>query len=450
MRLCGIVFSLLGALASAVAGIAVAAEKTRPVFTLDDCLRSGLAQAVSVANARREQEAADARYRQYRARILPELSARGAYQRLDDAPEFSLGGSTLPAGRPDNYSASVEISQLIYDGGSVQAALRAASVYRARAADAVEEAERALSRDIRLAFHALLFAREAVTVEERRIAQLERFVADAEARFRQEAASEFDLLSARVRLANARPGLIAAQRDLQLARATLRNTARLDVDDFDIVGEFDTNMTLPDLDAARAVARRERPEVRQARRNVGLAEAELRVEQAAYSPVLRARAAYAGQNPPGFGSSADEWEWHWNAGLTLEWTLFDGLSRPNRVREKRLAIAQAAAALEDLERAVALEVERAHLALQHAMEAAAAARENVALADRALEIARVRYNAGLATYLELVESNVAAAVARLNRVGALRAQSDARAMLEWACGVPLDRLPPAALGAPAP
>ena len=406
-------------LALALAAATARAAEPPPVFTLEDCLRNGLAKDVSVANARREQQAADARYRQYRARILPEVTAHGSYQRQDEIPASDLGGGALPMGRLDNYSASVEVSQLIYDGGSVQAGLRAADVYRARAAHAVRQAEGERVRDIRLAFHAMLFAREAVGVEERRLDQLERFVADAEARFRQEAASEFDLMSARVRLANARPGLIGARRDLQLARATLRNLARLDAEDFDIAGEWSFDPRLPDLAAAQAAAVRHRPEAQQLRQTVGLAEAGLRAEQGTYSPVFRARAGYGGQNPPVLGSAENDWEWHWKVGLTVEWTIFDGLSRPNRVREKRLAYDQAIAALDDLERAVALEVERAHLALRHAAEAAIAARENVALADRAVEIARARFNAGLSTHLEFIESSVAAAVARLNWFGAL-------------------------------
>lgn len=433
----------------ALAAAFSAAAEPAPVFTMEDCLRSGLAKDIRVANARREQQAADARYRQYRARILPEVTARGAYQRQDEIATFDFGGATLPMGRLDNYSASVEVRQLIYDGGAVQAGLRAADVYRARAAHALRQAEADRARDIRLAFHAMLFAREAVGVEERRMEQLERFVADAEARFRQEALSEFDLMSARVRLANARPDLIRARRDLQLARAALRNLAWLDADDFDISGEWTFDPRLPDLPAAQTVAVHNRPEAQQLRQTVGLAEADLRAEKGTYSPVFRARAGYAGQNPPGFGSSENDWEWHWSVGLTVEWTMFDGLSRPNRIREKRLVYDQTAAALADLEREIALEVERAHLALCHATEAAAAARENVALADRAVEIARVRFNAGLSTRLEFIESSVAAAVARLNWFGALRAQRDARALLEWACGGPLDRLPPAA-GAPAP
>ncbi len=433
-------FPLLG-------GVGVHAGAPAP-YTLEDCLRLARERSLPLANARREEELADARYRQYRAQILPDLHGRAEYRRADEAQRFEFGGTTVPLGRLDNYSASVEVSQLIYDGGSVQAALRAARSYRARAAYGVERAAADLERDVRLAFHALLFAREAVAVEERRVEQFERAAREAELRFRRDTASEFDLLSARVRRANAEPALIGARRDLRLARSALRHLARIEEEEFEIAGQLEFDPRAPDWRAARRRALERRPELAQQRQNVALAEAALRVELAAYSPVFRARAGYRGTNPAGFGVAEDGWDWHWDAGLTVEWKFFDGAARPNRVREKRIERDQAAALLDEMERAVELEVEQAFLALRHAAEAVAAARATSELAERALEIARARHASGLATFLEFAESNVAAAEARLHWIGALRAHRDARARLEWACGAPLEEMP--AAGEPLP
>ncbi len=411
------------------------------VYSLEDCLRIGLERAAPIVNAHREEARAETQIGQVRARILPDLRARGEYRRADEVSRIEFGGASMPMGRLDNYSASLEASQLIYDGGSVQAALRAAKALRDRAAYATRRAEAERRRDIRLAFHAVLFAREAVAVEEARVAQFERFARDVEARFARDASSEFDLLAARVRLANARPALIDAQHELRIAKARLRDTARLDEQDFDIQDEWMTIPRPPPLETVMRLARQRRPEIEEQRKVLTLVEADRRVEQGGAWPALRARAGYAGQNPPDFVSANDEWRWSWNAGLTLEWALFDGAARRNRIREKTLAIADAEETLEELKRVVALQAEEAWLRLLSALEAEETARANIALAERALEIARARFNAELATALEFIESNVSATVARLNWSGARRAAMDAQALLEWACGGLLEDAP---------
>ena len=65
-------------------------------------------------------------------------------------------------------------------------------------------------RDITIGFNGILLAKAIVVVEQEAIDQLRAFVRQTEARYAQQTASEFELLSARVRLANELPKLTAA------------------------------------------------------------------------------------------------------------------------------------------------------------------------------------------------------------------------------------------------
>ena len=433
--------SLSGLLAAVLASLpALAAEPSEPAaahrYTLADCLRLGLERAVPVQNAKRDERIAEARIGEVRAQVLPSLKAHGGYTRLADTYSFDTGQGQIDIGRLNNYTASAELSQLLYDGGSVSAALGAARLYRARAAEGTRMAQAARARDIRVAFYGVLLAAQTVAVEEAALGQLRGLVAQAEAKFQHEAASEFDRLSARVRLANEQPVLIRARLDAQVARAALRNLLVLDEPAFELDGELAFAPSAVSLALAQDFGRLNRPEILQQHQRIGLDQADVRVEQGGYFPELRARAAYNGQDPEDVFSSRDSWDWRWEAGLTAEWSLFDGQRRQHVLRQKTLELEKSRADLGEIERAVALEIEEAYLELTHAAEAVAASRETAGPAERGLELAKARYAASLSTYLDFADTNLALRTARLAQARALCEHLQALARLDYACGRP--------------
>jgi len=125
----------LGLMGCCWAGAAAGAEPTDapPAFTLEECIDLARRQAAAALNARRDEQIAGARIGQVRAQALPELTAKGSYTRLDEVAAFEFDGQSFEMGREDNWAASLEASQLLYSGGSVGEALRAAKLYRAAA-----------------------------------------------------------------------------------------------------------------------------------------------------------------------------------------------------------------------------------------------------------------------------------------------------------------------------
>ncbi|OQA27916.1 MAG: outer membrane channel protein [Verrucomicrobia bacterium ADurb.Bin345] len=410
-------------------------------LTLEDCVRIGLDRSVRMANARRDEQIAGSRIRQVRAQVLPELKVRGSYTRLDEVESFDMGQGPIELGKLDNYAASAEASQLLYSGGSVRAALKAAELYRERSRLGTQRAEQELQRDIEVGFYGVLLAESHVEVQRESRDQLRAMVEQAEAKFRNETVSEFELLSARVRLANQEPALIRAQRDLEVARESFRNLLHLEEHQFRLRGELRFVPVAVDYEAWRAEGLKRRPELHEQERLVGLWQQDIRAERGKYLPTLRARATYSGANPSSFFSGESGWDWGWDAGLTLEWDLLDGGLRRGRVLEKKLELEKARDNLRDLERAVELEIRAAYLDLKHAAEAVAATANNVELAEKSMRIARTRYDVGLATYLEYTDANLALSDARLNWSGALRAHLAALAQLRCACGLSADEEP---------
>lgn len=409
------------------------AAQVKPVFTLEECIALGLQQAASARNAQRDEQIAGMRIGQVRAQVLPQLKAKGGYTRLDEAAASEVDGEMVEMGREDNYSAGVEVSQLLYSGGSVRSALDAAKLYREVAQTRVRQVENELVRDIRMGFNAILLEDEQVRVQEASKRQLEDLLVQAESRYRQQTASEFDVLSARVRLANIQPVLIRARKQAELARARFRTLVQLEAEEFDLAGELAFEKSERSLEEWQALGLEQRPELIEQRRFLGMWEADIRAERGGFLPQIRAFAGYDGMNPEG-GSARESWDWGWNAGVTAEWDIFDGALRRNRIREKSLELDKARETLADSERQIALEIQSYYLDLQQAAETVSASRNTEELATKSLEIARTRYENGLATALDFTDANLSLSIARLTRLQALHDHRNALALLQQASG----------------
>lgn len=417
-----------------LAGVAWNAEAGR-VYTLEDCLALGKERSARTANARRDLRSARAGIGEARAEAMPHLDLKGNYTRLDEVATFDMGNGPVSLGAEDNYSVAAELGQVLYKGGQVRAALRAAGAYERYAMQGVSRADAELDRDIRIGYYDLLLAGAQAGVENESVGQLRRLVAQTESRFEQKTVPEFELLSARVRLANVLPRQIAASNRLELARESLRNLAHLEAGPFDVAGALPRLEEEWPLDRLLETAMANRPEIRQMEEQIRLRREDWNASRAAYKPTFRAFANYRGANNSSYAPMQSEWDWHWTAGLTAEWAFTDGGRRSAVSLQKQLALESTNADADELRRAVSLDVRQAYLTLTHAAEAIRVAEATVGLAEKGLAIAAVRHEQGVSTYLEFTETNLALSTARLQMLEAFYAHAVARVRVRHAAGI---------------
>jgi len=423
-------------LAASLSGVAAEAgdEDGATVYSLEDCIRIGLERSAAAANAARDREIADTRITQARSEAVPGIALSAGYTRLDELQEIDLGDEVTELGSLNNYELTAEVNQLLYSGGRVKAALKAAGQSREYADWSKAETEAALVRDVRVGFYDILFAAAAVEVRRESVAQLTALLEQSRDKFGKGTASEFEALTSEVGLANEKPRLIRAVNTHELAVESFRKLINLDEANAEFSGELVFEPFQADEESVLAEALANRAALRAAEAVVRLRREDLTAARSGMLPDLRAYFLYSGANSYRFVSFDDQWEWHWNAGLVFNWPLWDGGLTVGKVREKRLQVEKSRTNLEDLERAVRLEVRRALLDLRYAEQAAASGRDNVALAEKAMAIAKTRYDAGLATRLDVSDANLALNTARLNWRLALRDHMAARAELDYARG----------------
>lgn len=413
-------------------GSAVAHGQSVRALTLSNCVAMALERSLPLANARRDRAIAEASVGQVRAQVYPSLDLDASYTRLDEVP--TLPGIPEPLGRQDNYRAAFNAEQLLYDGGAVRAALDAAQYYRKLSSYEVTRQRRTLVRDVTKVFYELLLARADEDVRRQSVKQLEEFARQIRIKNEYRTASDFERLSAEVKLANEKPLYVQARNRVLLVRMALRNLLYIDDEPFRIEGELDADPQHFNLEALYDRGLSRRPELGQAEAQIELAKADLRVTRGDYLPEVRAFGTYEGKNPGDIEPAEDAWDWGWAAGIRATWSVLDGGLRKHTIMEKNLEYDKAMAAYADLKRSIMLEIKQAFLTLEDAVEVLESSAENVRLAEKALDIARVRYDEGLITFLELNDSNLTLNQARFTHARALTAYHQALADLRYAAG----------------
>ncbi len=402
-----------------------------PAYTLDDCLRFGLERAVPVINAERDRQIAEATMKKARAQGLPQIDLVGNFTRND--------GTTMPfitgAIKRNSYSGSVVASQTLYNGGKVFSAIRAAQAYRGLTAQAKAQQEAALIRTIHTAFNGILLAQANVAVQDASVKQLADFAKETRQKYDVGAASEFDWMTTQVRLANEKPKLVEARNVLAVAKERFRNLIVLDPEDFILNGHLEYQPFAPNFTTLQSGAVSTRPDLLVQEKTIALRREDLKNSWSSYKPKVTADAIYSQENPDRYNSTQDQWQDHWEAGITAKWTLFDGGSRRGEVLTKGLELAKEEANREELLRTVSTDVKSAWLDMLAARETITGTAENVKLAEKALEIAKTRYDAGLATYLEFTDSNLSLNTARLNYFQSLEKHLNAVVNLKYAAGI---------------
>lgn len=455
------------------AGVSPVRAQATPVHAgaASDTIRLSLADAVHRADqlgeevriARANQNTTAAQLTIARSAALPQLRINASENRTVASARGQAVGAVF--NQPYAYSTTLNAQQILFAGGRVVNGVRAARAAGNAASAGVAETRSGVNLQTQTAYVNALFTARAVQIQQQshdlaaaQLRQAEQF--EKAGRF-----SHYDVLRARVQVANIEPLLLQAQENAQLALLELRRLANIapsqPVALTTVVDSTLIRAALATVDTAAGATNR--PLVRAAEETARARQLGVSVAKAALLPTVtfNLNSGYAAFPvngnifPPGrgaletvtcpAGSAAGRvctrqnggWFSDRSFGFTVSWPIFDGLLTRGNIdlagAQARVAEAQAAQTRE----AAFTDVARARADLTRAQSQFSAQRENVAEANETYQLANLRYSRGLATQLEVSDAQFALVTAELN---AARATSDlyiAIAALAQAQGRPL-------------
>jgi outer membrane protein TolC len=398
-------------------------------YNLSECIDIALKKNVSVINAIDNLEIANTKIVQARSAALPQLSASGSYTRLEDKPEID---------NLDNYQVNLSANQLLFSGGQVATALKAAKESKKYYGYGFEGVASEITRDVVKGFYGVLFTESVAMVREESLKQLVDLLEDSEVRLKTGTASEFDVLRAKVSVSNEKPLLIVASNNYNIAVASFKRLLNLDGQQFVLTGSLSNYPSIKEnLNLLDSMCLLNRPDILEMESLMTLREYDKDSASSDWWPDVSLNFNYRGENDSDSGFFGDEWGWGWNAGVVAKWDIWNGNLTYGLVKEKTIELRKQENTYEDFRKTALLQVKVSYLDMNAATRAIDAALDGVGLAVQAQNIASQRYQIGLGTYLEFTDSNLSLSTSRLTLLTAVYEYYRAIADLEYAVGLEL-------------
>lgn len=416
---------------------------SRPL-SLGDALNIALAQNATILKAKNDLESAYGLVVQTRAVALPQVTASSKYTDSEITTLQTFPGDQSPIPN-QSWNAGIQITQSIYEGGKLRAAIRAAKATRKQAVAQYNSTVADTLLSVRLAYYDVLLAEQQIVVHEASVNLLQKELDDQNRRLTAGTVPHFNVLRAEVSVANERPNLIHARNQYRIAKNNLSNLLgyNLPRDIWEniplrLTDTFDTTpwpVVLPDA-IQQALDRR--TELVALREQVELQKLNIVNARAGYKPSLSVFAGYNWFNNSFVDDTASKLD-GWNAGVQMNWNIFDGALTHGKVMSAEAGYDRARTDLADQSRQIELAVRTAYsdfIEAQETLDSQAKVQEE---AEEALREARARAEAGSGTQLDVLDAETSLTQARTTLIEAQHAYVTARARLERAIG--LDQAP---------
>ena len=394
--------------------------------------------------------------REARAPYLPQLDLNLQFAQTRDpgfrnSPFFSRliddpGASPFGGGAGDfggaftfgTYLWNFQASQVVWSFG-LRPTLRGIDVGRAIAEADLEEVQNRVARDTVTRLHSYLLGLRTRDVLQQAVATSERGLELARDRLELGAGARLDVLRARVQLSRLRRQLSDAEDVLAVERAGINAlVGREQAKAIEVLDALELPDPLPRVLPAEALmelAVERRPELRRYALDRELLGVQTDLAAADARPEIRANASY-GINTFTLENTYDLQLHNWNAGVSLNWTLFDGFGTGSRVASLRSQVTQNdweqneyESTLEVLLRDAAANWQGALTAIEEALLALEEAREAERVAKEELE-------AGAATAYLVMETVQARRDVELEQARNTHDALNALAELKYLVGYP--------------
>src|SRR5438477_5622964 len=405
-------------------------------FTLNEAILTALQQNPDVLRARQEIERTKGLFIQLRAAAMPQVLANARFQDLDphlqhiNAPSTIGGGQT--GGQAVNlvsaersYSLEIEANQVIFSGGRVPGQISSASFQRDSSYYGFRNAIDQIIAIVRQQFYLVLLDRALIGVQEESVQLLQSQLQDQTNRFEAGTVPRFNVLQAQVALSNQIPQLITAQNNYRISELQLAKTLGLDFNPrrgdsapLEAVGELVYIPRVIEITQAIALAKENRPFLKQQKATVLSNNSQVGVARSTYFPQINATAGGELRSSP-LTDNIREARSGYIFGATGTWAIWDWGATFGRVKQAKAILEQSKVTLDDDVRQVELEVQQAFANVLQGRELIKATEKSVEQAAEALRLATARLDAGAGTQLEVLDARTQLTTAQSNRLQAL-------------------------------
>jgi OMF family outer membrane factor len=318
----------------------------------------------------------------------------------------------------NTFNGALQLNYDLLNSGRRSARIRAAQEQvRFNQLDVQRQSEQ-VSLDVSNAYYDLQQADEQVNIAEASVRDTQRSLRDAQLLERAGLGTQFDVLRAQVELANANQELVRARNQQSFARRQLVQLLSLSptvnvtaADPIAVAGAWNLS-----LEQSIVLALKNRAELEQQLARRTISQQQERIALAEIRPQVNLFANYnildVLSDNVGFADG-------YNLGARVTWNFFDGGAARARAQQERINQAIAETSFADVSNQVRLQVEQGFFNLNSSRENIQTASLALEQATKSLDLARLRFNAGVGTQTDVINAQTELTRARGNRLRAI-------------------------------
>ncbi|WP_169309038.1 TolC family protein [Desulforhopalus sp. IMCC35007] len=386
-------------------------------------------------------EIAVQQYRQTKGRMtqataayLPHLQlgvslGRNHYDKLSPVDEDNVAG------------AGISASQLIYDFGQTTGIIESSRLTEEAARSNIEQYLHNVVLQVKESYYNVLEKRYLIEVAREQKESYEQHLHRARKFYEAGIRTQIDITNAELELANARLELLRAKADLQSARVELEQVIGTKPNNGQYLVASDQEVDLNNLSKSApvlpyslsqllAIAPDHRPGLRQIEKLFSAAEASLKAVRGENWPLLGATGSY-----DGYETDLENIPDQWQVTATLTWDIFSGFETEGKIAEARAKMLELGASRRELELSIIKDITDHHLRAVENYESIEIAGLATSLAQRNLELAEGRYQAGLGDMVEYNDAQLNYTSSRADLISIYFAYLTSIARLDQAAGI---------------
>lgn len=356
---------------------------------------------------------------------------------IDYTHKTARGGyyDSADGAAPHNtHSNGFDASIPLYTGGKLSGTIEQAVQNYKSSEYGVDESYQAVKLSATNGYYSVLEAIDTVKLSKESVERLSAHLQNVQAQYDVGVVARVDVLRSQVELADAEQTLIKAQNAYDLAVADLNNIIGLPHGtELKVTESLQYNKYDNPMENCINFALANRPELFQAEAGIEAAKASVKVAKSGYMPQVAASASNKW--------SSDEWPGddneNWGVGVSVSMNVFDSGVTAAKVRAAEANLYKAEETYRQTKDSVQLDVRNSYLSLREAEKRIATSKVAVESAQEDYRISQLRYQAGVGTNIDVMDSQVALTQAQNNYVQALYDYNTSSASLAKAMGVPV-------------
>lgn len=418
------------------------AKAQEDVLTLEKAIQLALSRNERAIQATEQVTAAEARVLKARAYFMPTISATGTYTRRPFEVTRIIGNQLFIVQNYNALSSAARFSMTLFNSSNIPT-LRQADLDKNAEENTAVDSKQKLAFDVCNAFLATLSVDQVMEASKRRFDYAKQALEAARARYAAGLVSVNDVTRAELEYATAEMGMTQVKGQvettwLQLSyllddESTLQK--KLQTPEFLLKVAAENSLTVEPLIAQ---AQNRRPDLNSLRWRARAQHALILEPSLRYLPSLSFNGQYTYTNEAGLTGK----NFNWNVGLTLSWSIFDGLTRNADYKERRALAYMADLDVQSAERKVGIDVRGTVVALNNARASLTLATIAQSVAKKNASETAELYRQGLSQALQVADANVRLFEAEVGLVNARYNLGIAYLNLEAALGLdPLGKEP---------